>query len=118
MTWNTAQEECKKLNGSSSLPSVTSMYEDQFLQNNTLGSTFWLGGYRSFAAPYKKTSSWMWSDSSNMTYTGWAAGQPNNFGWGERCIRSVNTDLKHGTWDDHRCWLKTANALACKLSLE
>lgn len=53
-----------------------------------------------------------------MTYTGWAAGQPNNFGWGERCIRSVNTDLKldHGTWDDHRCWLKTANALACKLT--
>ena len=84
---STAQEECKKLNGSSSLPSVTSVYEDQFLQNNTLGSTFWLGGYRSFAAPYKKTSSWMWSDSSNMTYTGWAAGQPNNFGWGERCIR-------------------------------
>ena len=42
--------------------------------------------------------------------------------WGERCIRSVNTDLDldtaHRTWDDHRCWLRAANSLVCKLALD
>ena len=54
-----------------------------------------------------------------MNHTAWAPGQPNNFWWGERCIRSVNTELGPGaaTWDDHRCWLKTANSLVCKMSV-
>ena len=42
--------------------------------------------------------------------------------WGERCIRSVNTDLDLDTatrtWDDHRCWLRAANSLVCKLALD
>ena len=74
---------------------------------------------RKFAASYKKMDSWIWEDGSNMTYSGWAEGQPNNFWFGERCIRSVNTDthLDTNTWDDHRCWLRSANALACKMSM-
>ena len=103
---------------------------------------FWLGGYRNYAAPYKKQSSWLWSDGAAMDFTAWAPGQPNNFWsdrvdiaiynickmrvycvrWGERCIRSVNTDLDldtaHRTWDDHRCWLRAANSLVCKLALD
>ena len=40
---------------------------------------FWLGGYRNYAAPYKKQSSWIWSDGAAMDFTAWAPGQPNNF---------------------------------------
>ena len=108
--------------------------------NTPYGSVFWLGGYRNYAAPYKKQSSWLWSDGAEMNFTAWAPGQPNNFWsdrvsidiisidiiccsrWGERCIRSVNTDLDldtaHRTWDDHRCWLRAANSLVCKLALD
>ena len=119
MTWNEAEADCQKLNETAHLPSITSLNEDQFVQNNTLGTTFWLGAYRKYAADYKETSSWSWKDGQNMTYTGWSAGQPNNYWWGERCIRSVNTDLDHlvPTWDDHRCWLRAANALVCKVMM-
>ena len=74
---------------------------------------------RKYAAPYKTPSSWMWSDGAAMNHTAWAPGQPNNFWWGERCIRSVNTELGSGagTWDDHKCWLKSANSLVCKMSV-
>ena len=44
---------------------------------------FWLGGYRNYAAPYKKQSSWIWSDGAEMNFTAWAPGQPNNF-WSDR----------------------------------
>ena len=44
---------------------------------------FWLGGYRNYAAPYKKQSSWLWSDGAEMNFTAWAPGQPNNF-WSDR----------------------------------
>ena len=134
-TWSGAQTACRARNSSSDLPSVTSDREEMFIRNNTLGSTFWLGGYRlvpsvqiikvlmefdrKYAAPYKTPSSWMWSDGAAMNHTAWAPGQPNNFWWGERCIRSVNTELgsSAATWDDHKCWLKSANSLVCKMSV-
>ena len=120
MTWSQAKEECSKLNSNSSLPSINSLHEDQFVQNNTLGTTFWLGAFRHFAADYTELTSWRWADGSNMTWAGWADGQPNNYWFGERCIRSVNDDLHNlqPTWDDHRCWLKAADALVCKLMPE
>jgi len=118
-TWSRAQAACRANNSSSDLPSVTSEREEMFIRNNTLGSTFWLGGYRNYAAPYKTPSSWRWSDGAAMNHTAWAPGQPNNFWWGERCIRSVNTKLgsETGTWDDHKCWLKSANSLVCKMAV-
>ena len=45
-TWSRAQAACRAHNSSSDLPSVTSEREEMFIRNNTLGSTFWLGGYR------------------------------------------------------------------------
>ena len=74
---------------------------------------------RNYAAPYKTPSSWRWSDGAAMNHTAWAPGQPNNSWWGERCIRSVNTKLgsETGTWDDHKCWLKSANSLVCKMAV-
>ena len=51
--------------------------------NTPYGSVFWLGGYRNYAAPYKKQSSWLWSDGAEMNFTAWAPGQPNNF-WSDR----------------------------------
>ena len=81
---------------------------------------FWLGGYRNYAAPYKKQSSWLWSDGAEMNFTAWAPGQPNNYWWGERCVRSNNegAGASPDTWDDHRCWLRTASAIVCQISRE
>ena len=55
-----------------------------------------------------------------MRFTAWGPDQPNNYWWGERCVRSLNQDPAdtNNTWDDHRCWLRTANALVCQISFD
>ena len=44
--WMGARTACRANNSLSDLPSVTSDREEMFIRNNTLGSTFWLGGFR------------------------------------------------------------------------
>jgi len=64
--------------------------------------------------------SWRWEDGRRLNFTAWAPHQPNNFWWGERCVRSLNQQPGDttNTWDDHRCWLSTANVLVCQLSFD
>jgi len=119
LTWAKAQCACKDLNENSTLPSVHSEAEDQFLQSNTTSHPFWLGASRAVGASYLSPSSWSWSDGSAMNYTAWASGQPNNYWWGERCVRSLEREVAgEQSWDDHKCWSRTALALICKLDFE
>ena len=119
LTWAGAMAACKELHHNSSLPSVHSEAEDKFLQSRTTSHPFWLGGSRGVGAPYLTPSSWTWGDGSPMNYTAWAKGQPNNYWWGERCVRSIKVEVEGGqTWDDHKCWFKTALALVCKIELQ
>eukprot|EP00091_Calanus_sinicus_P005023 TRINITY_DN15387_c0_g1_i3.p1 TRINITY_DN15387_c0_g1~~TRINITY_DN15387_c0_g1_i3.p1 ORF type:complete len:133 (-),score=35.23 TRINITY_DN15387_c0_g1_i3:25-423(-) len=78
-------------------------------------------GWKSFQTNcyYLNPSSWTWSDGTAMNYTAWAREQPNNYWWGERCVRSVESFDRVGeqTWDDHKCWSRNALALVCKLQM-
>jgi hypothetical protein len=119
LTWTGAASVCKDLHENSTLPSVHSVEEDQFLQANATSHPFWLGASREIGASHVNPSSWTWSDGTGtiMNYTAWASGQPNNYYWiGERCVRSIQTEGEN-TWDDHRCWVQTAMAVVCKLQL-
>ena len=119
LTWTSAESACKDLHENSTLPSVHSEAEDQFLQSNTTSHPFWLGASRAVGASYLSPSSWTWSDGSAMNYTAWASGQPNNYWWGERCVRSLEREVAgEQSWDDHKCWSRTALALVCKLNFE
>ena len=115
LSWDDASAECKQ-HKNSTLPSVHSAEEGQFLQDNVSSDQFWLGASRNVGADYKEPSSWTWSDGTAMNYNAWAWGQPNNSWWRERCVRSVKGEGEK-TWDDHRCRKKISRAFVCKLQL-
>eukprot|EP00091_Calanus_sinicus_P005024 TRINITY_DN15387_c0_g1_i4.p1 TRINITY_DN15387_c0_g1~~TRINITY_DN15387_c0_g1_i4.p1 ORF type:complete len:192 (-),score=42.54 TRINITY_DN15387_c0_g1_i4:25-600(-) len=119
LSWSGATSACRDLHENSTLPSVRSVEEDQFLQTNATSHPFWLGASREIGAYYLNPSSWTWSDGTAMNYTAWAREQPNNYWWGERCVRSVESFDRVGeqTWDDHKCWSRNALALVCKLQM-
>ena len=122
MSWAGAASACKDLHENSTLASVHSLEEDQYLQackdlkTTTCRPLFWLGASRNVGANYLLPSSWTWSDGTAMNYTAWAIGQPNNHWWGERCVRRVEGEGER-TWDDHKCYSKTTLAVVCKLKL-
>jgi hypothetical protein len=116
LSWAGAASACEDLHENSTLPSVHSLEEDQYLQANTASLPFWLGASRNVGAKFLLTSSWTWSDGTAMNYTAWALGQPNNHWWGERCVRRVEGEGGR-TWDDHKCYSKTTLAVVCKLKL-
>jgi len=122
LTWAGAASACSELHENSTLPSVLSEAEDQFIQDRAPSYPLWLGGFRNIGAPHREASSWQWTDGSAMNFTAWATWQPNNYWYlGERCVRSVLTGEERegeGTWDDHRCWLKNSKAVVCKLDLK
>ena len=115
LTWAWAGNACKDLNHNSTLPSVHSAEEDRFLKEKTGYQTFWLGASRAVGASYYDPNSWSWSDGSPMNFTAWASRQPNNYWWGERCVRSVDWGQEN-SWDDHKCWSRTALTLVCKMT--
>merc|ERR1711872_806429 len=124
LKWESAESECQKVDERSFLPSIHSAIEMEVLNINTDSQTFWLGGSRAIFAKHTKDSSWTWSDGSSMDFIAWATNQPNNYPWGERCIRSIGisegSNSKVNTWDDHSCyWLPSkVDALVCKLKIE
>ena len=116
LSWAGAASACKDLHENSTLPSMHSLEEDQYLQANTISLPFWLGASRNVGANYLLPSSWTWSDGTAMNYIAWAIGQPNNHWWGERCVRRGEGEGKR-TWDDHKCYSKSTLAVVCKLKL-
>jgi len=119
LTWNQAKAACERINETASLVMIESREEATFVHSKTLGTIFWLNAYRSYAANYKAKESWKIGGERGLNFTAWAGGQPNNYWWGERCIRSNNerAGASSDTWDDHRCWLRTASSIVCQISL-
>ena len=117
LSWAKAASLCQGKHKNSTLPSVHSAKEGQFLQDNVSSDQFWLGASRNVGADYQEPSSWTWSDGTAMNYTAWASGQPNNYLWQERCVKSVKGEGEK-KWDDHKCWRKISRDFVCKLQLQ
>lgn len=81
--------------------------EDDWLKMSTaLWAGFWIG-----ATDLVTQGVWLWQDGTPATYTGWAAGQPNNFmspqyPEGEHCVGSGP-----GGWGDAPCAATRAGAV-------
>ncbi|XP_069046937.1 galactose-specific lectin nattectin-like [Lepisosteus oculatus] len=82
-TWADVEIECIKLDGN--LASVHSEEENTFLLqliNSIKASYTWIGGSDS-----EKEGTWLWSDGSQLDFTKWGNGQPDNYGV-ENCIKT------------------------------
>merc|ERR1711915_1002745 len=66
--WDDARNDCK--HGGGDLTSVTSLYEEEFIESLVITTRAWLGGSSSDG------STWYWSDGSSFdSYDGWNSGQ-------------------------------------------
>uniref|UniRef100_A0A914D3N5 C-type lectin domain-containing protein n=1 Tax=Acrobeloides nanus TaxID=290746 RepID=A0A914D3N5_9BILA len=86
--WYTAENKCNCLGGH--LISIDNVYENYFITSNSVG-TPWIG-----AIWVSNGINYTWSDGHNITYSNWAAGQPNAYNW---CTKL----LPNGTWTNESC---------------
>ncbi|XP_062618048.1 perlucin-like [Saccostrea cucullata] len=96
--WMDAVAFCQ--NAHSKLTEIESSSEDQFLRTHLtqshLSEHFWVGGTDAFAE-----GEWVWlSNPKQMTYKGWAPGEPNN-GVGGACMTLAYHEGFH--WNDDHC---------------
>ncbi|XP_054912732.1 ladderlectin-like [Poeciliopsis prolifica] len=83
-SWAAAEKHCQHLD--SHLASFHNIDEYNFIRQLIFKTTqahtrTWLGGYDS-----PGEGIWFWSDGSRLTFTNWAAGEPNNGGDKEHCM--------------------------------
>lgn len=91
LTWAAAQAEAESFGGD--LVTINDGAEQNWLED-TFGSTerLWTG-FNDIA----EESEFEWTSGESVTYTNWAANQPNNFGLGENFVALQ----KNGKWNDY-----------------
>ena len=73
-SWKNALSACKSAvsDPSATLASVPDQTTSDFLITLSPSSSVWVGGFKN------SDGQWAWSDGSQMTFTNWGTGQPNN----------------------------------------
>lgn len=105
VTWNEAERACRKIGGY--LVKVDDESESNWLkqQANVEERSFWAG-----AADFSE-GDWRWIvDFSNVTFTDWNPGQPDNAGGHEDCLEIEKT--YNYKWNDVVCG--TTNGYICE----
>ncbi len=95
--WYDAQRWCEEHGGY--LMCIETAVESEFAVRLTNRTRIWLGGVR------YDNATWRWVNGSEISFTRWAQGEPNNTGGGEN---RMNMNIK-GDWNDspHRSdWIK------------
>ncbi|XP_078105960.1 type-2 ice-structuring protein-like [Sander vitreus] len=108
LDWADAEKNCQSLKGN--LASVHSVEEYQFIQRmitqQTQGNPMaWVGGTNC-----QKKTLWFWSDGRPFSFTFWCAGEPNNQGGNQGCLRMNYGE--HNCWDDIQCSDQLASVCA------
>ncbi|XP_034532161.1 type-2 ice-structuring protein-like isoform X4 [Notolabrus celidotus] len=96
MTWAEAERHCISLGGH--LASVHSFSEYNQIRAQITPShdpKAWLGG-----TDIQMEGVWRWSDGSNLYFSFWCSGEPNN-GGNQDCLQMSFTE--HNCWDDLQC---------------
>ena len=97
VTWNDAQQVCESLN--SNLTSIHSAAESDFILGQVRSADtneFWIG-----FTDRANEGSFEWVDGSDVTYTNWIEGQPDDFQSNQDCsIFVLNWNFG---WDDGTC---------------
>ncbi|XP_034532653.1 type-2 ice-structuring protein-like [Notolabrus celidotus] len=93
LTWSRAERNCHSIGGN--LASVHNIEEYHEIQRLVLTATYehkpvWIGG-----SDAHQEGEWLWSDGSQVSYTNWCPGEPNNHGH-QHCLQM--------NWGDEKCW--------------
>ncbi|XP_076807104.1 uncharacterized protein LOC143450437 isoform X3 [Clavelina lepadiformis] len=101
LSWHEADSKCRSMR--SNLAVVNDEIENTFLYTQfELNKYYYIGLH-----DLNEENAWQWVDGSSLTYTAWAAGQPDNYGDAiggqEDCVEMV--------WDQGGLW----NDLACSI---
>lgn len=98
INWFKAQQNCRVLN--SNLTSIHSSEENDFVryQVAAFAENVWIGltNLENMKAVYE------WVDESNVSFTNWVPGEPNNLSGSENC---TNLNITSGQWNDLNCGL-------------
>lgn len=104
-TWDVAQTGCQNAVPSRpcNLVSIHDPLESKFVgdflvQVVPYAMTFWIGLSK---ANYE--SSHVWSDSSEVEFTNWTPGEPNDADGSQKCVRAYADNVKY-KWDDYYCY--------------
>ncbi|KAF1389661.1 hypothetical protein PFLUV_G00075780 [Perca fluviatilis] len=105
------EKKCLSLKGN--LASVHSIEEYEFIQKlitqQSHGNPMtWIGG-----TDCQKNNIWFWSDGRPFFFTFWCAGEPNNAGGNQGCLRMNYGE--HHCWDDFQCSHKLPSVCARNL---
>ncbi|XP_078362678.1 uncharacterized protein LOC144646855 isoform X2 [Oculina patagonica] len=115
--WFTAQTNCSKYNAH--LVTVSSQSENSFLIQKIISKRrwksrhFWIGLQR---APFD-ISFWLWVDGSQLSFSGWYSGQPDNYRQEEYCGEMYVLQVNSGVvgWNDLNC--SHASSFICEKEL-
>jgi len=104
-TYSAARTDCQSRDGS-----LVSIHDDAqqdwlaaTISSLRLGSEWWIG-----LSDSEEEGVFVWDDGSEVDYTHWNTGEPNDWGGNEDC-----TELTHGIWNDLAC--NQALAYICQL---
>ena len=109
LSWSKAEEECKK-SWNGHLASIAHNNEQAFIQSHLDATTqddahYWIG-LRDFG----ENGHFTWTDDSNVRFTNWAHGEPNNpIGYPQTCVQMYRNN---GLWNDDKC--ESEGGFACK----
>ncbi|CAH2273536.1 Hypothetical predicted protein [Pelobates cultripes] len=93
LQWDKARDECYKFN--SALVTFSSKNDmDTFNKLFTVSTRYWMGLRRDAT----NINMWKWLDGTELTFTNWASGEPNNYGNKEHC-----GEILSGPWNDRNC---------------
>ncbi|XP_018010507.1 uncharacterized protein LOC108667918 isoform X2 [Hyalella azteca] len=91
-SWHEAAETCRLFDAE--LASISSLHENTFLAAFTLEDA-WIG-----LSSEELSSSFVWTDGSDVTFTNWDSLEPNNNYGRERCVQLMS---RSGLWNDFYC---------------
>ncbi len=106
-TYTDAEKTCHQQESSSSLISIRSFEEQEFISNllfktHKVVDNIWIGA--------KYTNKFKWTDDSDLVFTYWAEGSPKNKT--DRCIQLNSDENSVGKWSDVFCNKK--NLVVCQ----
>ncbi|KAK6969768.1 macrophage mannose receptor 1 [Biomphalaria glabrata] len=108
MSWMGARAYCGKQAIGATLVTIPNSVTENWVKTTLLGNrpgSYWIG-----LNDRDNEAGFSWTDGSGLTYTNWAAGEPNDYLHGEDCV--VWT-LPVNKWNDLYCYV--ANSFICQV---
>ncbi len=118
-SWSEAQNDCRARGGDLAVPENSDINEKiyQVLKSRNIG-TVWIGVHRHANDKFITVSG------TDVSYTNWYPGEPNNGGGNEDCVQMVSIvywNTKYGAaagrWNDASCTASRSNYV-CELNFK